>query len=158
MFGLVGLASHLVVIVAIWVAVLLIVRILRRTYVKSADEIMKGEGEDSVQTRKEAREMWDKIVRVTTIIANAAVVIAIILSVLFQWNWADTGTPGSSITPAHSSDLPLPPTVEDIKALNEESPDVVKKEKVEEKAKVENDKAISDATELFQKAAKAAEK
>ncbi len=156
MEGLETLAPHLYTIALLWLAVIIIVQIVKWAIFRGMEKVQADE--ETGKEIKERKEYARKVVYFfnlgTTVIASGAIIIC----VFFLYNPAERSYEElDRIKTATVDEDYVPPSEEEIEALNIESHDVKKSEEKKAKAHEENIEAMDESVAIFRKAAKEAE-
>lgn len=155
MEGLKTLAPHLYTIVLLWLAIIIIVQIFKWAIFRGMEKVQADD-----ETRKEIEERKGDIKKVVYLVnlgTSVIALVAFIICVFFLYNPTERSYEElDHIKTATVDEDYVPPSEEEIEALNIESHDVKKSEEKKAKAHQENIEAMKESVALFREAAKEA--
>ena len=146
--GIPALISHIITIGIIWLDVIIIARLVRRAFFKSA-KTFSGDQEEKKEIIEDMSKVGDKVVKIIDIIATTASIIAILIFIFFQWSWQGRDSDEMDTIPKATADEDVIPTKEEIEKSNKESSDVEKSKEEKKDAIDDNNKAMNDALDMF---------
>jgi heme/copper-type cytochrome/quinol oxidase subunit 1 len=156
MKGLTSVLPHLITVILLWLAIIIIVQLVKRGTFKSIDKLQADEeAKEKAEARKKSVQKVASIVSIGASVIAAAI---IVLVVFFLYNPTERNYEElDNIKTATIDEKFVEPSKEEIEALNVKSHDVKKSEAKEVEAQEDNIQAMEESIDLFRKIAKEAE-
>jgi cell division protein FtsN len=156
MKGLTSVLPHLITVILLWLAIIIIVQLVKRGTFKSIDKLQADEeAKEKAEARKKSVQKVASIVSIGASVIAAAI---IVLVVFFLYNPTERNYEElDNIKTATIDEKFVEPSKEEIEALNVKSHDVKRSEAKEAEAQKDNIQAMEESIDLFRKIAKEAE-
>lgn len=146
--GMPALLTQIITIGIIWLAVIVVAKLVSRAFLEIVNITL--EKDNDIEKREKFRKYSDRISKLVGIIATTIAFIAIVIFVLFQWNWQGRNPDEMNQVPQATIDSSyVSPTNIEIEKSNDQSHDIKASVKKDNNAKEENTKAMNDAINTF---------
>lgn len=156
MKGLETLLPHLYTIALLWLAIIIIVQIVKWATFRGMEKVQADE--ETGKEIKERKEYARKVIYFINLGTTVIALVAMIICIFFLYNPTERSYEELDHVKAATVDEDyVPLSEEEIEALNIESHDVKKSEERKAEAHEENIKAMDDSIAIFRKAAKETE-